>query len=427
MTDTAPHRFIFRFVIAVFCRGFACLVLMAVADAADWPQFLGPNRNGSITETNLALTWPKEGPPVLWQRKVGQGFSGLVAGAGKLVLFHRIDDRETVECLDVRSGKELWMSGHPTRYRDDFGFDEGPRATPCMDGPRVFTFGAEGMLVCWELASGKKIWSVDTKAQFNAVKGFFGAACSPLVEGEAVILNVGGRNGTGIVAFGRTTGRVLWKTTDDEASYSSPVAATFGGKRRVLVVTREALVVADPADGSISFRYPWRPPMHASVSAAVPLIIGDLIFISASYGTGATLLRFKEPEPEKVWSSDEAISSHYATCVHHEGFLYGFDGRADPGMQAESSLRCVELKTGKVRWSERGLKTGTVMLVNDQLLVLTEKGELVMAPASPAGFKPAARAQILPFVVRAHPALADGLFFARSSDKLVCLDLRQNR
>jgi outer membrane protein assembly factor BamB len=252
-------------------------------------------------------------------------------------------------------------------------------------------------------------------------------ACSPLLEGSAVIVNIGGRNGAGIVAFDKATGKVLWQTSDDEASYSSPVAATVAGERRVFVITREALVALNPKDGSTSFRYPWRPPMHASVSAATPLVTGDLIFISASYGTGATLLRFRENGPEKLWSSDEALSCHYATPVYREGFLYGFDGRADPGLQADSSFRCVELKTGKVRWSEPSLKVGTVTLADDQLLVLSEKGELILAPATPSGFKPTGRAQILPFVVRAHPALAGGLFYARSKDKLVCLDLRQKR
>ena len=392
--------------------------------AEDWPQFLGPHRNGFIAETNLAPSWPKEGPPVVWQRRVGEGFSGPVVSGSRLILFHRIDGKETVECLDAKTGKELWKAGYPAGYRDDFGFEEGPRATPAIAQSRVFTFGADGTLSCWNLESGAKIWSLDVKAQFKAGKGFFGIACSPLVEGNVVIVNIGGKDGAGIVAFEQATGKVLWQATDDEASYASPVAATISDRRRVFVITREALVALNPSDGKVAFRHPWRPPMHASVSAAAPLIIGDLIFISASYGTGATLLRYREPEPEKLWSTDDALSCHYATPVVHNGFLYGFDGRADPGLQADSSLRCVELKTGKVRWKEEKLKVGIVTLAGDQLLVLTEKGELLRASANPDGFKPIARAQILPFVVRAHPALANGLFYARSKDKLVCVDLR---
>ena len=429
MRATAPRRANIRSRVVTFAPRLQTLAGMLAAatlqvQAGDWPQFLGPNRNGATAETNLASSWPKDGPPILWQRNVGQGFSGPVVGTGKLILFHRIDNKETVECLDAKTGKEIWKGNYPTSYRDDFGFDEGPRATPAIAESRVFTFGAEGMLSCWNVESGAKVWIVDTKAQFHAGKGFFGVACSPIVEGSVVILNIGGKDGAGIVAFAQDSGKVLWRATDDEASYSSPVAATINGRRQVLVITREALVAVNPSDGKITFRYPFRPPMHASVSAAAPLVIGDRVFISASYGTGATLLRFGEPAPEKLWSTDDALSCHYATPVVHNGFLYGFDGRADPGMQADSSLRCVELKTGKVRWREGSLKAGTATLANNQLLVLTEKGELLGAPATPDGFKPTNRAQILPFVVRAHPALASGLFYARSKDKLVCVDLR---
>lgn len=374
--------------------------------------------------TNLASRWPKEGPPILWQRQIGEGFAGPVIRRGKLVLFHRLGGDEVVECLEAKTGKELWKKEYPTHYRDDFGFDEGPRATPTIANGRVYTFGAEGGLNCWDFKTGERQWSVDAKRTFAARKGFFGLACSPLVEGEAVIVNLGGREGAGIVAFDPTTGKVLWKTTDDEASYSSPITASLGGERSVLVITREALIALQPAAGKILFRYPWRPSMSASVSAAVPLVVKDEIFLSASYGAGATLLRFNEGRVQKVWSAGDALSNHYATSVYHDGFLYGFDGRADPGFQPEPSLRCVEWKTGKVRWSESGLGAGTVTLVNGDLLILTDKGELFQAPASPGAFHSVARAQILPSSVRAHPALADGLFYARSNHKLECVDLR---
>jgi outer membrane protein assembly factor BamB len=397
-------------------------VITNLGQAADWPQFLGPTRDGIYSGPTLAEIWPKEGPPVVWQRKVGQGFSGPTVSEGKLILFQRVDDSEVVECLDAKSGKVFWKAEYPTAYQDDFGFDPGPRATPTMVEGRVYTFGAEGTLNCWNLDDGRKVWTIDTKKQFGARKGFFGLACSPLVESNAVIVNLGGRDGAGVVAFAKASGQVLWKVTDDEASYASPIAATIGGRRYVFVVTRVALMALSPADGRVVFRYEWRPPMHASVSAATPLVIDDLIFLSASYGAGARLLRFKEGGPEKIWSADDVLSNHYATSVHHGGFLYGWDGRQEQGCD----LRCVELKTGKVRWTESGLGAGTVTLAGNQLLVLTEKGELLRAPATPAGFKPTGRAQILPFVARAHPALADGLFYARSKDKVVCVDLRKN-
>lgn len=390
--------------------------------AGDWPQFLGKTRDGVYADPDIASTWPAEGPKVLWKRDVGQGFAGPVVAEGKLVLFHRVDDKERVECLDAKSGAAVWSADYPTTYQDDFGFDEGPRATPAIADGRIFTYGAEGSLHCWEFKTGKGIWAVDTKKEFDSPKGYFGRACSPLVEGKSVVLNIGAR-GAGIVAFDVETGKVLWKATDDAASYSSPTAAAIHGKRYVLVLTRAGLVALEPQTGKVYFDFHFRSRMDASVNAATPLVIDDLIFVSASYGTGAALLRFDEKGPEKIWAGDGILSNHYATCVQAGGFLYGFDGRQEQG----PNLRCVEMKTGMVRWSEDGFGAGTVTLAGGKLLILTEKGELLVAPATPEGFKPAARAQVLPFDSRAYPAIADGLFYARSKDKLVCVDLRATK
>ncbi len=400
---------------------FLWFVLAAQTCAGDWPQFLGPGRNGVYVGSDLADGWPKEGPPVVWQKQAGQGFSGPAVSSGKLILFHRRDDKEIVDCLDANQGKSLWTFDYPTGYRDDFGFDEGPRATPTIADGKVYSFGAEGVLHCLDFNTGKKIWSVNTRTGFNAPKGFFGMACSPLVEGNAVLLNVGGADGAGIVAFDKTTGQLLWKATDDEASYSSPVAATLDERRYVFFFTRRGLVALDPTNGKVSLEFPWRPRIRESVSAAVPLVIGDLIFLSTSYQTGAVLLRVKNDKVEKIWSAEDVLSNHYATSVCHDGCLYGFDGRQELG----PNLRCVELKTGKVRWSEDRFGAGTITLADRRLLVLRENGELVIAPASPDGFKPVARAQILPNGVRAYPALADGRLYARSKNTLVCVDLRK--
>lgn len=390
--------------------------------ASDWPQFLGPTRNGVYPTNDLAQSWPKEGPPVLWQKKIGQGFSGPVVANHKLILFHRLADKETIECLDATTGKPLWNYDYPTSYQDDFGFDEGPRATPCIADNRVYTFGAEGMLTCLNFADGKMLWSIDTKKEFGARKGFFGIASSPIVEGNALLVNVGGTEDAGIIAFDKSTGKVLWKTSNDEASYSSPTVATINGTRYGLFLTRSALIGLDPASGKIHFTYPFRPPINASVTAATPLVIDNLIFISASYDTGGTLLRIKDGKPEKIWSAEDVLSNHYATSVYHNGFLYGIDGRTDPGFQP--TFRCVDLRTGKVRWQQNDLGAATLTLLGDALLLVTEKGELMRAKVSPDKFTLLARAEALPNHVRAFPAIADGCLYARSKDKLFCLDLK---
>jgi outer membrane protein assembly factor BamB len=355
----------------------------------------------------------------LWKREVGAGFSGPAIQGDRLILFHRIEDRAVVECLEASSGRALWQADHPTDYRDDFGFDAGPRATPSIAEGRVFTFGAEGRLSGWDLGTGKLLWSVDTATEFGTPKGWFGRACSPLVVDGLVIIVLGGQADAGIAAFDAIEGTLQWKSTQDEASYASPIAANLQGHKMVIALTREALVGLAPADGRVHFRHPWRPRANASVTAATPLVIEDQVFISASYGLGASLLRRTSTGLEAVWSSDDALSSHYATSVAHRGLLYGWHGRQEQGCD----LRCVELQSGRVRWTESGLKAGTVTLAGDELLVLTEQGELIRAQASPIGFKPTARAQVLPAGVRAHPALASGKFFARSPRLLVCLEL----
>lgn len=394
-----------------------------VRAATDWPQFLGPTRNGVYGGGDVCQGWSTNGPPVVWQKAVGHGFSGPVVADRKLILFHRLTDNETVECLDARTGSPIWSFAYPTSYQDEFGFDDGPRATPAIAGERVFTFGAEGKLHCLDLGSGKRLWSVDVKADFQAANGFFGMACSPLVEGDAVLLNIGGAKGAGIVAFDKTNGKLLWRASDDEASYSSPVAATIGGQRYALFFTRNGLVAIDPVGGSIRFQYPWHSRNRTSVNAASPLIVGDIIFLSACYGTGAAVLRMQAEGVEKVWSGDDLLSNHYATSVEQNGFLYGIHGRADPGFSPRPKLRCVDLKKRTVCWETDSIGAATITRAGDQLFILTEKGELIDAPATPEGFQSKCRAQVLASQVRAFPALAGGFFYARSKDQLVCLDL----
>jgi outer membrane protein assembly factor BamB len=391
----------------------------AAEPGADWPQFLGPTRDNLYAGKDLAPTWPAGGPKILWQHKLGAGWSGPVVSNGKVVLFHRIGDKETVECLQAATGKSLWKSDYETQYQDDFNFDPGPRGTPAIEDGRVYTFGADGILSCWELADGKRVWNVDTKVEVKADKGFFGIACSPLLEGDAVILNVGGQD-AGIVAFDKSNGKVLWKATQAEAGYSSPIAATIHGKRYILSFTRSGLAGLEPS-GKLLFEYPFRSKNNASVNAATPVVVDDQIFLTASYGTGAALLKFSETGPKEIWANDQSLSAHYATPVYRDGYLYGFHGR----QEQKCSFRCIEMKTGKVMWEQERFGAGTVILAGDDLLILNESGELIRAAASPEAFKVKDRAQILGRDVRAYAALAGGLYFARDKNKVVCVDLKK--
>ena len=413
-----------RRVLAGLATALAAIV-SARAAAPDWPQLLGPNRNGEYTGTALARAWPANGPRVVWRKPVGEGFAGPAVSGGRLILFHRVNGEEVVESLDAKTGEPQWRAAYPTTYRDSFGFDEGPRAVPVVSDGRVYTYGAEGQMQALDLATGKRIWNVDTQKEYAPRLGFFGRASSPLVEDGRVIANVGDSfEAAGIMAFDAGTGKLLWQATRHEASYSSPVGATFDGRRRALFFTRSGLVGLDPATGAVLFTREWRSRSDNSVNAATPLVIGNLIFLSATYETGAAVLQVANDQITELWANDDTLSNHYATSVHRDGVLYGFHGRQEFG----PSFRAVDLKTGKVLWSEEQFRAGTVTLAGDRLLIMRESGELVMAEATPAGFKPVARARILTAVVRAYPALSDGLFYVRNGDtramELVCLDLR---
>ena len=390
--------------------------------AGDWPQFLGPDRNGSVPSDEVIATWPKEGPKILWSKSIGQGFSSTAISGKRLILFTREGNSEVIRCLDTETAKELWSYSYPTAYSDDFGFDDGPRSTPCISGDKVFNYGAEGLLSCVDFSTGKKIWSVDDKKDFGAPKGFFGIGCSPLTDGDEVLINIGGRDGSGVVAFEQATGKVKWKSSEDQASYSSPILATLDGKKAALFFTRKNLIALDPADGKSIFQFPWHPTMNASVSSATPLVIGDSIFVSACYGAGAAWLQIKDSKPKVLWSGEDILSNHYATSVYKDGFIYGIHGRTDPGTSPEPSLRCVDVKTGKVQWEETSLGAASVSLAGDHLIIVTEAGELADAAASPSGFKASQRMQALPSHIRSYPAFAHGCLFIRSKDKLFCLE-----
>jgi len=390
--------------------------------AADWPQYLGPGRDAVYPDEALTRTWPSDGPKVLWRKRdIGAGMSGVVVAGGRVVLFHEVNRYDTIDCLDAKSGKAIWINSYASSFVPGYGSAAGPRATPAIDGGRVYTMGGHGVVVCTDFATGKTVWKIDTQKKYRASDGFFGMACSPLVEGDAVLLNIGGEAGAGIVALDKHTGGLLWKTLDDEASYSSPVMATLNGKRRAVFFARTGLAVVNPANGKIDFQTRWRARIHASVNAAAPLVAGDRIFVTSSYNTGALVLQVDGGGFNTVWSNDTSLSSQYASVMHRDGFLYGTHGRAD--VPPVPALRCVQLATGRVRWSVDDFGDCLMLLCGDRLLALMESGELVLGQATPAGWREISRAQVVGSGTRSQPALANGLLFVRDRNQLVCLEV----
>lgn len=393
---------------------------LSPATGADWPQFLGPARDGTTTET-VAIPVSSEGPPRRWKVEAGSGFSGPVVRSGRAYLFDRMADEERVRCLDLTSGRLVWEHRAPTAYVDNFGFDNGPRGTPATTTNRMVVFGAEARLTCLNLADGKPVWTVETGRELGADRGFFGPACSPLILSNRVLLNLGNQDGGGVAAFDLTSGKLLWKATDHEAGYAAPVpgpALAPGGPPTALFFTREGLVQTT-LDGEVQLTQRWRSRQSASVNAASPLVRSNEVFLTTSYDTGGLLLRLTGRTATEAWSNDEALSAHYATPVRREEFLYGFHGRQERGTE----FRCVEWSTGKVRWSADGLGAGTVALAGDQLVLLLESGELLVAAADPRSFRQLARAQVMGKGTRAPFAVAEGTVVARDTRNLYCFEV----
>ena len=407
---------------------FGWLVLGAAfahsAIASDWPQLLGPTRDAVYAGPALAQEWPKNGPPVVWSATLGDGYSSPVVGDGKLIVCHRIGDELIVDCLEAKTGAKQWAFKHAMKFQDGAYFDSGPRPTPAIKDGKVFVHNSDGYLVSLALADGKKLWSHHVKSQFKSSATWHGCVSSPLVTDKAVILQVGGSNSAGVVAFSPATGEVLWKALDEKASASSPVLAQFDGKPQVLIATRSAFHGLDPDTGKDLWKYPTRKQSSGNVYAANPVVIGDQVLLSGWYKLGALLLRVKNDQPQKLWHLDDALSTHYAAPVIHEGYAYGFHGHA--WETSGPNLRCIELATGKVMWEQPKNGSGTIIRAGHDLLILTEAGELQLAKADPKHFKIKSRFQVVGRTTRGYPAVADGFAYVRGPKKLVCLDLRRN-
>ena len=391
---------------------------------ADWPQFLGPQRNG-VSKEKTALTETVDDPDkrVLWRFKLGSGFAGPVVAGGKCIIHHRIDDHTLVDCLDAETGTPIWQHRHPTTYKDDFGFDNGPRVVPTIIDNDIFVLDANGILQNIDLLSGKQRWTMDLRVRYGTSKGFFGVAAAPVVYRKTVIVPCGAENKPTVRAFDRNSGDLMWETGIGESDYASPVVARVEKRDLGVFFVRSGILVVDLIDGRVVHEEPFRSPIHASVNAASPVVIGDQVFFSSCYDVGAGLWSFQPDDASlrNIWKQKDRLDCHYATPVAWNGHLYGYHGRQEQGAE----LRCIRVVDGAVVWKAPKIATGSVLLADGKLLVLTERGELIMAPASDSAFNPLYRIQVTGADTRALPALCQGRFYARDKRQLACIDLRK--
>jgi outer membrane protein assembly factor BamB len=410
----------------------------------DWSGFLGPNRDGTSPERGLPGAWPPEGPRIVWQRELGESDATCSIRRGRLFQFDRQGAKFRLACLKSETGEELWTFEYAALYSDGYGAGNGPRCCPVVDLDRVYTFGPEGVLHCVRVADGSVAWRKNTSEEFRVVPNFFGVGSTPVIEGDLLIAQIGGSPpgspdimtgetrgaGSGIVAFDKRTGALKYKITDELASYSSPTLATINGRRWGFVFTRGALVGFEPATGKVDFQCPWRARSITTVNICNPVVAGDLVFVSEAYGVGSSVIKVRPGGYDVVWQDgrkrDRAMLAYWNTPVHVDGFLYGSNG-----MGSDADLRCIEMSTGKLKWSEPEVRQCSLLGVDGRLVGLGVDGTLYLIQANPekcevlsrAVLKDAKGSPLLQSPARAAPLLSHGLLYVRGSDRLVCVEL----
>lgn len=399
-----------------------CVVFLSTVsqvNAGDWPQILGPGRDGIAVSETLSATWPKAGPQELWAKAVGEGFAGVAVSGDRLILFHRKGDSEIVESINPATGESQWSTEFFCDYQSGLSSDNGPRCVPLISGDRIFVFGVQGNLHCLDLGTGKEIWGRDTWEDFSAPEGYFGAGSSPLLVGNRLIVNVGGRDNAAVVAFSAKDGSTLWQQFDDTASYSSPVFANVAGTQHVIVVTRLNAVSLNPADGSVRFQFPFgmRGP---TVNGATPVVMGDQLIVSSSYRVGSITAKMGAASAVVVESGEKLLATQYATPIQHDGLLYAIDGRQDVG---SATIKCVDPGAQKVLWEQPGFDYGTLVKVESDLLFLTNGGELIRFEANKESYLEKHRSAVLDSTPRGYrlPAISHGRLYVRDDATLKCL------
>jgi outer membrane protein assembly factor BamB len=389
----------------------------------DWPQWRGPQRDGVSREKALLAEWPQGGPKKLWEAETGFGYSAVAVAADRAITMVQDGDKEAVVCWDANTGKEQWCYRYPASYVNGQG--SGPRSTPTIHGDYVYTVGGTGILHCLTLATGKKVWSHDLLTEFHASNLMWGVSFSPLIEGDLVLTNPGGRNGNSIVAFDKRSGDVAWKAGDDMAGYSSPIAVTAAGERQVLFFTAAGLVGLSPEDGKVLWRFAWEN--GTKVSAATPIVFRatvadetfDYVFVSSNYGKGAVLLKLLPAgagavKAERVYETKQ-MQNHFSSSVRLGKHVYGFN---------DSLLACVDVTTGQAAWQERGFNKGSLTIADGRLIILGERGKLALAEADPNKYHELASFAFSHNQCWTVPVVANGKMYVRDQQKLVCYDLR---
>jgi len=391
---------------------FIAMALGRPAGAADWPQWRGVKRDGISAETG----WSPAKPAVLWRGNVGLGFASVSIADGRLYTIGHEDGKEIVHCLDAATGEKKWTFEYPCGKIANL-YEGGPNSTPTVDGANVYVSGKEGQLFCLDAAKGTKMWEVAMKKELGAKVPDWGFSSSPLILGELVIVQA---NCT--AAFNKNDGKLVWKSEPFQQAYGSAVAFDYKGKTLIADLNSSHLIVLDAADGKVLAKTPWRTQFDTS--AATPIVVGDKIFISTGYGKGCGLFEFTGDSLKQLYANTH-MANHMNSCVLHDGHLYGIHGNSHA--RADCMVVCIDFATGERKWTQKGLGCGAVTLAGDKLIITSDRGDLVFAEASPAGFKEVGRLdQAVKGRCWTPPVFANGRVYVRSAPgDLACVELKR--
>jgi len=384
----------------------------APADPPYWTEFRGPNRDGHYQEMEILTDWPDGGLEELWRKQVGEGYASFSVAGGMAYTIEQRRDEELVAAYDMETGHEVWTNSWQTRFEEPLG-GPGPRATPTWHEGRLYALGAEGEFRCLDAASGEVLWRKNILEENGATNLQWAMAASPLIVDDKVIMLPGGPGGRSVAAYDRITGDTLWSSLSDQASYTSPMIATLAGQRQIVVVTASRVVGITVENGDLLWEHPWSTTQ--GINVAQPLVVGDdRLIVSAGYGHGAAMIEISGEDggfaARTVWESSR-MKNKFNGSVLLDGYVYGLD---------EGILACVNAQTGELQWKGGRYGYGQLLLASGHLIVLTERGEVVLVRATPESHQEVASFHAIDGKTWNTPAIAGGRLLVRNAREMAC-------